>query len=104
MEKNLKKILYMHVSVCVKLNHFAVHLKLIHHCKLTILQFFKWLLAGGKKIGHIILALIQDLDLQRPRLEETGLLWWSSDWSSKLPMQGAWVPSMVSELDPTCHN
>ena len=25
----------------VKLNHFAVHLKLTRHCKSTVLQFFK---------------------------------------------------------------
>ena len=30
-----KEWIYVHV----KLNHFAVHLKLIHHCKLTILQY-----------------------------------------------------------------
>ena len=27
-----------------------------------------------------------------------GLLWWSSDWGSVLPLQGAWVQSLVREL------
>ena len=31
-----------------------------------------------------------------------GLPWWSSEWDSALPMQGARVPSLVGELDPTC--
>ena len=57
-----------------------------------------------KKTGHRILALIQDLDLQGPRIQEMGLPWWSSDWGSKLPTQGAWVPFTISELDPTCHS
>ena len=34
LEKNLKK----NIHIYVKLNHFAVHLKLIQCCKLTILQ------------------------------------------------------------------
>ena len=29
---------YMCVCVCVKLIHFAIHLKLTQHCKLTMLQ------------------------------------------------------------------
>ena len=29
---------------------------------------------------------------------------WSSGWKSMLPMQGAQVPSLVGELDPTCCN
>ena len=33
-----------------------------------------------------------------------GLFWWSSGQDSTLPMQGAWVPSLVGELDPTCCN
>ena len=41
MEKNLKKNVYTYVYM----NHFAVHLKLTRHCKLTILQF--------KKFGHL---------------------------------------------------
>ena len=31
-----------------------------------------------------------------------GLPWWSSGWDSMLPMQGAWVQSLVGELDPAC--
>ena len=31
-----------------------------------------------------------------------GLPWWSSDWDSELPMQGAWVRSLVGKQDPTC--
>ena len=37
MEKNLEK----NVCVCVCVNHFAIHLKLMQHCKSTILQFKK---------------------------------------------------------------
>ena len=29
---------------------------------------------------------------------------WSSGQDSALPMQGAWVQSLVRELNPTCHN
>ena len=32
------------------------------------------------------------------------LPWWSSDWDSVLPMQGAWVWSLVRELNPTWRN
>ena len=35
MEKNLKK------NTCIKLNNFAIHLKLTQHCRSTILQFKK---------------------------------------------------------------
>ena len=28
----------------------------------------------------------------------------NSDWNSELPVQDAWVWSLVRELDPTCHN
>lgn len=31
-----------------------------------------------------------------------GLLWRASGWDSELPIQGAWVQSPISELDPTC--
>ena len=31
-----------------------------------------------------------------------GLPWWSSGQDYVLPMQGAWVQSLVGELDPTC--
>ena len=33
-----------------------------------------------------------------------GFSWWSSGEDSELVMQGAWVQSLVRELDPTCHN
>ena len=42
MEKNLKKCVC--VCVCIYLDHFAVHLKLAQHCKLTVLQFKKYLI------------------------------------------------------------
>ena len=29
----------LYVCVCIYLDHFAVHLKLAQHCKLTVLQF-----------------------------------------------------------------
>ena len=33
-----------------------------------------------------------------------GLPWWSSGWDFTLPVQGAWVRSLVRELDPTYRN
>ena len=33
-----------------------------------------------------------------------GLPWRSSGSDSAFPMQGAWVQSLVGELDPVCHN
>ena len=33
-----------------------------------------------------------------------GLPWWSSGYDSTLPVQRAWVPSLVGELGPTCFN
>ena len=32
---------YIYICIFIKLNHFAVHLKLTQHCKSTILQVFK---------------------------------------------------------------
>ena len=37
------------------------------------------------------------------KFQDSGLPWWSSGQDSVLLMQGAWVQSMVRELDPTCH-
>ena len=37
-EKNLQKDVCVCVCVCIKLNHFAVYLKLTQHCKSTIRQ------------------------------------------------------------------
>ena len=33
-----------------------------------------------------------------------GLPWWSSGSDLAFLMQGAWVPSLIGELDPVCHN
>ena len=43
MEKNMKKnvCVYTYIYILKKPNHFAVHLKLIQHCKSTILQLKK---------------------------------------------------------------
>ena len=30
-----------------------------------------------------------------------GIPWWSCDWASVPPLQGAWVPSLVGNSDPT---
>ena len=38
------------------------------------------------------------------RKEIQGLPWWPWGEDSKLPKQGAWVRSLVRELDPACHN
>ena len=43
-------------------------------------------------------------DEQIKKIWYMGLPWWSSDWDSNLPMQGAQVLSLVKELDPTCCN
>lgn len=32
---------------------------------------------------------------------QAGLPWWSGGWDSTLPMQGACIPSLVKELNPT---
>ena len=42
-EESEKECTYRHTDIHIKLNHFAVHLKLIQHCKLTIfhLKIFK---------------------------------------------------------------
>ena len=37
MENNMKVYIYMYIYI--KLNHFAVHQKLIQYCKSTLLQF-----------------------------------------------------------------
>ena len=34
----------------------------------------------------------------------SGLPLWSSGYGSELPMQGAWVQSLVRELDLTCNS
>ena len=34
----------------------------------------------------------------------SGLLSWSSGYGSELPLQGAWVQSLVRELDLTCNS
>ena len=36
-----KEYIYMYIYTHVYMNHVAVHLKLIQHCKSTILQFLK---------------------------------------------------------------
>ena len=33
-----------------------------------------------------------------------GLPWWFSGQDSALPRQGAWVQSLIGELDPICHS
>ena len=47
MENNLEKCVYL----CVCLNHFAVHLKLLLQCKSIILQYEK---KKRKNIQHIV--------------------------------------------------
>ena len=39
MEENVEKeYMYISIYIFIKLNHFAVHLKLTQHCKSTIFQ------------------------------------------------------------------
>ena len=40
----------------------------------------------------------------RFKMGDVQLPWWSSGEASELPRQGAWVQSLVKELDPICHN
>ena len=47
MEKNLEKCVYL----CVCLNHFAVHLKVLLQCKSIILQYEK---RKGKAEGTLL--------------------------------------------------
>ena len=42
--------------------------------------------------------------IKKKKKHNVGIPWWSSDWDSELPMQGAWVRSLVRELDPSCHS
>ena len=46
--------------------------------------------------GPVLKFSTDRIDLRLP--------WWSSDWDSMLPMQGAQVQLLVGELDPTCGN
>ena len=41
MENNLKKLFYIYTYIYIKLNHCAVHLKLMQYCKSSILQLKK---------------------------------------------------------------
>ena len=39
--------------------------------------------------------------MRHSEYEVWGLPWWSGGWDSTLPMQGACIPSLVKELNPT---
>ena len=41
MEKNLKKTIYIYISIDIYLNHFALYLKQTQRCKSTTLQLKK---------------------------------------------------------------
>ena len=43
----------------------------------------------------------RDTAVQKFKLRGTS--WWASGQDFTLPMWEAWVPSLVRELDPTCH-
>ena len=51
---------------------------------------------------HCSLSLSFEICIQIPPTQ--GFPRWSSGWHATLSMQGAWVWSLVRELDPTCHN
>ena len=64
-EKNLKKYTF----ICVHLNHFAVHLKLIQHCKSAKLQLKK------KKLSLVSKEPLHfncDKEFQRPGSKRIG--------------------------------
>ena len=52
----------------------------------------------SKSLGVIISTWSTDPE------EAWGATWWSRGLDSVLPMQGAWVQSLVKELDPTSYN
>ena len=41
-----------YILVYIKLNHYAIHLNLIQHCKSTILPFNKESRTPGVPVGH----------------------------------------------------
>ena len=55
--------------------------------------------AGVRRLNNLPTWLWAEFEWSR-----RGLPWWSSGWDSLLPMQGAWVWSLVEELDPACHS
>ena len=63
MEKNLKKNRDVHTHI--KLNHFAGHLKLTQHCKLTTLQFLKII----EKEKHVKFKVSRRKEEQKKRAE-----------------------------------
>ena len=57
------------------------------------------------KKNQIELAVVKQIYFMQITINvKVGLLWWSSDQDSELPMQAVQVPSLVRELDPTCHS
>ena len=66
------------VCVCIKLNHFALHLKLKQLCKLTLPQFKQWLI--------IIISTVRYSDL--------GFNFhWAQTQSPSTPRPECWFPS-----------
>ena len=58
-ENNLKKNLYIYVYTYIHITHFAIHLKLTQHCKLTILQSKKFL--DFCHLYHVNLQSVKDV-------------------------------------------
>ena len=75
------------------MNHFSFlksfHFLMVmsHFCNLGVLS----LIFFSEKVESMSRELMS-------RDSDVGLPWWSSGWDSVLPLQGAWVPSLVGEL------
>ena len=69
-------------------------------CLLLGILYIFWILIFGKYITIILSWVLVIFTLLK--FDVLGLPWWSSGLVSVLPMQGAWVWSLVGELDPTC--
>ena len=59
---------------------------------------------GGKFQSSEAGISINQLSGEKEKKKREGLPWWSSVQDFTIPMQGAWVPSLVRELDPTYRN
>ena len=56
----------------------------------------------NQKKAEVEILISDKIDFKIKTVTRKGLPWWYSGSGSMLPMLGAWVQSVVKELDPTC--
>ena len=56
------------------------------------------------KCNHFRSEQMGSKKLREIKMRTLGLPGWSCGYDFMLSMQGAWVQTLVRELDPTCHN